>query len=61
MHVNVIISEPAVKIINKCNVIAMYRYGLKSQTASHGDFMFRLVCILGLLFANTSLALYKNH
>ena len=38
MHVNMIISEPAIKII-KCNVnIAVY--WLKSQTTYHGDFMY---------------------
>ena len=50
MQVNMIISELA-KIINNCNVsIAMY--WLKSQTTSHDDFTFRLVCDLSLLFAN---------
>ena len=38
MHTNMIISEPAIKIINKYNVIAMYR--LKSQTTRQGDFMY---------------------
>ena len=38
MHVNMIIGEPAVKII-KCNVnIAVY--WLKSNTISHGDYMY---------------------
>ena len=47
MHMNMIISEPTIKIINKCNInIAVY------QTTSHGDFMY--VCVLGLLFANTA-------
>ena len=52
MHVNMTISEPAFKIINKRKVIAVY--WLKPQTTSHGDFMFRLVCVLGLLFTNTA-------
>ena len=44
------ISEPAIKT-NKHNVnIAVYC--LKSQTTSHGEFMY--VCVLGLLFANTA-------
>ena len=43
------ISEPAIKI--KCNVNITVYY-LKSQTTSHGDFMY--VCVLGLLFANTA-------
>ena len=38
MHLNMIISEPAIKIINNCNVIAVY--WLRSQTTSHGDFNF---------------------
>ena len=45
---NVIISEPAVKIF-KYNIAVHW---LKSQTTSHGDFMY--VLPLGLLFANTA-------
>ena len=38
MHVNTIISEPAVKIIKRNVNIAVYR--LNSQATSHGDFMY---------------------
>ena len=37
MHVNMIISEPAVEIINSNVDIVMHWF--KSQTTSHGDFM----------------------
>ena len=46
MYVNMI------KIINKHNIIAMYWFNL--QTTSHDYFMYRLVHVLGLLFANTT-------
>ena len=38
MHVNTIISEPAVKIIKRNVNIAVWR--LNSQATSHGDFMY---------------------
>ena len=42
MHMNMIISKPAIKISKKCNVnIAVF--WLKSQTTSHGDFMYVLL------------------
>ena len=46
MYVNMI------KIINEHNTIAMYWFNL--QTTSHGYFMYRLVHVLELLFANTT-------
>ena len=48
MHVNVIIREPAVKIINKCNVNIAVCW-LKLQTTSHGDFMYVFGCYLPAL------------
>ena len=38
MHVNMIISEPAIKIIKRNVNIAVHR--LNSQATSHGDFMY---------------------
>ena len=37
MHVNMIISEPAIKIKRNINIAV---YCLKSQTTRHGDFMY---------------------
>ena len=42
IHVNMIINEPTFKIINKCNVIAIY--WLKSQTTSRGAWFHLLMC-----------------
>ena len=47
MHVNMIISESAVKII-KCNVNIAVQL-LKSQATSHGDFMYAFLgCYLAI-------------
>ena len=51
MHVNMSINAPAVKNIQAQNdVIAISWF--KSQITNHGDFMFKLLHVLGLLFSN---------
>ena len=52
MHMNMIINTLAVKIINKCNVIAVYRF--KLQTMYKLQAMMILCVNLCLLFAKTA-------